>query len=114
MANEIQVTAGLRLNNSPLTMSKNVSFSDNQTTKKGPNPGTINVSTTTTTVAFGNLTNPGWAVMQNIGTNPVEIIVSKIILDGSQACVVQLADSATVTINTTTGTSSLQVECIDK
>jgi len=114
MANEIRVTTGLSLNNSPLSFSKNISVAASQTTKRGPNPGSVTVSTTTTTVSFGNLTSPGWALMQNSGTNPVEIVVSKVILNSNEACIVQLANSATVTINTTTGTSTLHVDCIDK
>jgi hypothetical protein len=37
-----------------------------------------------------------------------------VILNSNEACIVQLANSATVTINTTTGTSTLHVDCIDK
>jgi hypothetical protein len=114
MANEIRVTAGLTLNNSPISFSKNISVAADQTTKRGPNPGSVTVSTTTTTVSFGNLSNPGWALMTNSGTNPIEIVISKVLLNSNQAHIVQLANSATVTINTTAGTSTLHIDAIDK
>jgi hypothetical protein len=114
MANEIRITAGLTLSNTPLNFNKSISFQANQTTKRGPNPGSVTLSTTTATVSFGNLSSPGWALVTNTGTNPAEIVISKIVLNASEACVVQLANSATFTVNATTGTTSLHIDCLDK
>ncbi len=114
MANEVRITAGMTLNNSPLTFGKTISFQADQATKRGANPGSITVSTTTATVSFGNLSSPGWALMQNTGTNPVEIVISKLILNSNQAHIVQIANSATVTVNSTAGTSTLHIDCLDK
>lgn len=116
MANEIRVTAGLSRNDAtnPVKFNQTLSFSADQSTKSGPNPGTISVSTTTTTVNFGSLSNPGWALFVNEGTNPIEIVVSKAILNSNQSCIVQIANSATVTVNSTTGTSKLNVMALDK
>lgn len=114
MANEIRVTAGLTLSNSPLNYNKSISFQADQSTRRGPNPGSITVSTTTATVSFGNLSSPGWALMQNTGTNPIEIVISKVVLNSNQAHIVQIANSATVTVNSTGGTSTLHIDCLDK
>ena len=114
MSNEIRITAGMSLSNTPLSFNKSISFQADQATRRGPNPGTITVSTTTATVSFGNLTSPGWALMQNTGTNPIEIVISKVILNSNQAHIVQIANSATVTVNSTAGTSALHIECLDK
>lgn len=116
MANEIRVTAGLSRNDTtnPVKVNQTITFSADQSTKLGPNPGSISVSTTTTTVGWGSLSNPGWALFVNEGTNPVEIVISKLILNSNQAHVVQIANSATVTINTTTGTSTLNIMGLNK
>lgn len=118
MANEIRVTAGLSCTNGNLSYSKSYSVAADQATARGPNPGTVDVSTTEATVGFGSVTAPRWALFRNIGTNPVNIgagtaIVSFAQLKAGEPMVVPLVPSVTVRVQTTTGTSRLQIEALE-
>jgi len=73
MANEIQMTAGLSVTNGTLqfnSLPKTVAIT--QTTKNGPSPGAVTVSTSGTTVSLASLTTPGvcW-LFNNDATNYV-------------------------------------------
>ena len=118
MANEIRATIGLSCTNGNLTYSKSFSITADQTTARGPNPGTIDVSTTESTVSFGSVSAPRWTLFRNIGTNPVNVgagtaLVSFMQLKAGEGAVVPLVPSVTVRLQTTTGTSKLQVEALE-
>lgn len=118
MANEIRVTAGLSLTNGNLSFAKTYSVAADQSTARGPNPGTITVTTTEATVNFGSLSAPRWALFRNVGTNPVNIgagtaLVSFAQLKAGEPMVVPLVPSVTVRVQATTGTTSLHIEALE-
>jgi hypothetical protein len=118
MANEIRITAGLTCTNGNLTFNKSLSVTADQTTAKGPNPGTIDVTTTEATVNFGSVSAPRWALFSNLGTNPVNIgagtaLVSFMQLKGGEPALVPLVPSVTVRVQATTGTTRLQIEALE-
>jgi hypothetical protein len=118
MANEIRITASLSCNNGEFAYSRNWSDQDNQTTPRGGNPGTIAVTTTDSTVSFGNLTTPKWCLMKNIGTAAVDVgcgttFTAFATVPAGAPMLVPLASSATVRVKTSSGTSVLQVEALD-
>lgn len=118
MANEIRITAGLSVTNGNLSFNKSYSVSADQTTARGPNPGTVDVSTTESTVGFGSVSAPRWALFRNIGTNPINVgagtaLVSFMQLKAGEPAVVPLMPAATIRVQTTTGTSRLQIEALE-
>lgn len=118
MANEIRVTAGLSCVNGNLSFSKTYSVAANQVTARGPNPGTIDVTTTEATVNFGSLGTPKWTLFRNIGTNSVNIgagttLVSFMQLNPGEPAVVPLMPAATIRVQTISGTTRLQIESLD-
>ncbi len=118
MANEISATVGLSCTNGNFTYNKQYSIRADQTTSGGGNPGTISVTTTEATVGFGSISAPRWTLFRNIGTNPVNIgagtaLVSFAQLKAGEAMVVPLVPSVTVRVQTTTGTTKLQVESME-
>jgi len=74
MADEIRISASMSVDNG------NLSFSQNYGTKNytqnaigGPTPGMVEIGTVEETVAFSELTTPGWCTIQNLDeTNFVE------------------------------------------
>lgn len=118
MANEIRATVSLSCNNGNLTFNKSYSIAANQVTARGPNPGTISVTTTDTTVNFGALGTPRWALFRNIGTNAVNVgagtsIVSFMQMNAGDVALMPLMPSATIRVQAITGTSSLHIEALD-
>jgi hypothetical protein len=118
MANEISATIGLTCTNGNMTFNKQYSIRADQTTQGGPNPGTISVTTTEATVGFGSLSAPRWTLFRNLGTNPVNVgagtaLVSFAQLKSGEAMVVPLVPSITLRVQTTTGTTRLQVEALE-
>lgn len=118
MANEINATIGLSCTNGNFSYSKSYSVRADQTTKGGGNPGTLSVTTTEATVGFGSLSAPRWTLFRNIGTNPVNIgagtaLVSFAQLKAGEAMVVPLVPSVTVRVQTTTGTTQLQIDAME-
>jgi len=118
MANEIRITAGLSCTNGEFSYQRNYSDQDNQTTAHGGNPGTITVSTTESTVNFGNLTTPKWMLLKNIGTSSVDVgcgtaFTAFATVPVGSPMLVPLSSSATVRVKTSSGTSILQVEALD-
>ena len=66
MANEITVTAGLRVLNGNLSFNTNAGAQQaDQTTARGGGPGTVTVGTTQESIAFGDI-SPGYVFMQNL------------------------------------------------
>lgn len=118
MANEIRITAGLSVTNGNLSFNKSYSVAADQTTARGPNPGTIDVTTTEASVGFGSVSAPRWALFRNLGTNPVNIgagtaLVAFMQLKAGEPAVVPLVPSVTVRVVTTTGTTRLQIEALE-
>lgn len=118
MANEIRFTAGLTCTNGNFSFTRTWSSSADQTTSGGGNPGTISVTTTESTVNFGSVSAPRWALFKNIGTNPVNVgagtaLVSFMQLKANEAAVVPLVPSVTVRVQTTTGTTKIQIEALE-
>ena len=118
MANEIRITAGLSCTNGKLTFNKSYSVAADQTTARGPNPGTIDVTTTEATVNFGSVSAPRWALFRNLDTNPVNIgagtaLVSFMQLKAGEPALVPLVPSVTVRVQATTGTTRLQIEALE-
>ena len=73
MANEITVTARVRVSNGNYTFDKNLSKTDDQTTAAGGNPGVVTIGTSEEDISFGDLTDPGVCILQNLDdTNWVE------------------------------------------
>lgn len=69
MANEFNIGASLKLANGSLKYANQVTaFRADQTTKKGPTPGTIAATTSGVEVSLAALTTPGFAVIQNTDT----------------------------------------------
>ena len=118
MANEIRVTAGLSVTNGNLSYNKSYSVAADQATARGPNPGTIDVTTTEASVGFGSVSAPRWALFRNLGTNPVNIgagtaLVAFMQLKAGEPAVVPLVPSVTVRVQATTGTTRLQIEALE-
>jgi hypothetical protein len=118
MANEISATIGLSCTNGNLSFNKQYSIRADQTTAGAGNPGTISVSTTEATVSFGSISAPRWTLFRNVGTNPVNLgagtaLVSFAQLKAGEAMVVPLVPSITLRVQTTTGTTRLQVEALE-
>ena len=118
MANEISASFSLALNNGNLKYSKSFSLQADQATARGPNPGTISVTTTEATVGFGSVSAPRWALFRNVGTNPVNVgagtsLVSFAQLKGGEGMLVPLVPSVTVRVQATTGTTSLHIEALE-
>lgn len=66
MANEISISAGIKLKNGNLAFSSSpTSFQANQSVANGPSPGAVKALTSGTTVSFAELTLPGWAAITN-------------------------------------------------
>ena len=74
MANEIQVTVGLRCTNGNYKLTRNTeTLQVDQTTASGGSPGVISVGTTEEAVAFGDVT-PGYVLFKNLdATNYVQV-----------------------------------------
>jgi len=74
MANEISVTAGIRVLNGNMDFQQAAkTYSINQSAVGGPTPGAIVVGTTEESTAFPELTTEGWLFMQNLdATNYVQ------------------------------------------
>ena len=67
MTNEFTIKSGLTLSNGSLThQTYTNSFQCDQTTKNGPTPGAISVTTSGVTVSLSQLTTPGIVVMRNL------------------------------------------------
>lgn len=74
MANEIQITTGVRLSNGLLVVpSTQTSRSFNQSTARGGGPGVVDVGTSEETISFGDCV-PGFVELVNLDTtNYVQI-----------------------------------------
>lgn len=69
MANEITVSARLKVNNGSLSFERNISsLSIDQAAVGGPTPGYVTIGTTEESIAFGELGTAGWLFMQNLDT----------------------------------------------
>lgn len=67
MANEITVNASIKVLNGSLSFnSAPTSYRATQTTKKGPSPGSVTVTTSGVTVSLAALTTPGIAHFINL------------------------------------------------
>lgn len=75
MADEITVSASLRVSNGNFSFRKDTGFSQfDQAAAGGGNPGTVNIGTSDEAISLGDITTPGWAFIQNLdGTNYVDI-----------------------------------------
>lgn len=75
MANEIQVSARLRVANGNFNIAQSTGLQAfDQSSAGGGNPGTVNIGTSDEAISLGDITNAGWAFFQNLdGTNYVEI-----------------------------------------
>lgn len=74
MADEITITAGLRVSNGNLKFARNFgSETFDQAAIGGPTPGYITVGTVEESVAFGELSTVGWVFIENLDdTNYVQ------------------------------------------
>lgn len=121
MASEITVLAQLACRNGNLVISKDSSaIRVDQATKGGGQPGTISATTTDTAITISGLTAPRWAYMRNIGTNPIKVgptsggaIVSMIQLSAGEVALLPLVPSVALRLQTTTGTSQLELTCLE-
>lgn len=75
MANEITVSASLKVSNGNFELNKSSGFKQfDQTGSIGGNPGTVNISTSDEVINLGDITTPGWFFAQNLDeTNYVEL-----------------------------------------
>lgn len=74
MANEFTATLSLSVSNGEFVDVTETNFRDDQTTKGGGNPGTVEIGTSEETISFGDV-SPGWVLMKNLedsGGNYVE------------------------------------------
>ena len=74
MANEIIVSAGIQVRNGSMSdRFQPGNKAVDQAAVGGPTPGYVTIGTTEESVAFGELTNKGWVMMQNLDpTNYVQ------------------------------------------
>ena len=74
MANEIQITSSIKVENGNLLDSFSTGTQNiDQSAVGGPTPGYVTIGTSEEEVAFGELTTPGYCVIKNLdGTNFVE------------------------------------------
>jgi len=74
MADEIRISASMAVDNGNLSFSQNYGTKNyTQNAVGGPTPGMVEIGTTQESIAFGELTTPGWCTIQNLDeTNFVE------------------------------------------
>ena len=69
MADEIRISASMSVDNGNLSFSQNYGTKNyDQANIGGPTPGMIEVGTAEESVAFTELTAPGWVTIQNLDT----------------------------------------------
>lgn len=121
MADEISVNVTLTCTNGEFSsFAKSYSFTADQATAGGGQPGTVPVTTTDAAIAINNLTTPRWAMIKNIGANPVDIgptsggaIVKLARVLPGEAFPVPLAPSVALRAQATTGTSTLEISALE-
>lgn len=118
MANQIQVTTGLRCVNGQYELKstqKTRQFS--QTTAAGGNPGTVDVGTTEETIGFGDVT-PGFVEFVNLDTtNYVEIgfstgVYGIRLLAGGGPALIYVNTGATIYAKANTAACDVQITSV--
>ncbi len=121
MASEISVLAQLSLSNGTLKIDKQSgAIRVDQATAGGGQPGTISATTTATATPISGLTAPRWCYMRNVGTNPIKVgptsggaIVPMVQLSAGEVALMPLVPSVALRLQTTTGTSRLDLTCLE-
>lgn len=122
MSNEIAVSCRVSAKKGNLdksSIAKQTRF--DMTNARGPNPGSVSLTTSETDIDFGDLTAPGWFVLKNLSTTASVIVGPK--SAGSLVPFLRLPPggsahgffepSITVTAKTVSGTADLNVEAYD-
>lgn len=67
MSNEIRITSGIAVSNGNLSFTQQFGTKQyDQASVGGPVPGQLTIGTTEEDVSLGDLTTPGWCIMQNL------------------------------------------------
>ena len=106
--------------NGLLYIAKGTSFSADQATAGGGQPGTVAVTTSDAAISIRGITTPRMAYFRNLGDNPVDIgptsggaIVPFARLLPGEAMVVPLKPSVALRAQTTTSTSTLEIVVLE-
>lgn len=120
MADEIRGTISLNVDNGNFAYAKNETFTLDQATVGGANPGTVDVGTSEEAISFGDITNLGWVFMKNLDTtNYVEwgpesggalVVVGR--LEAGESALFRLSPAITLRMQANTATCKVLIEAM--
>ena len=120
MASEITISQTIRCVKGDFNFQKTISYTADQATAGGGQPGTVAVTTTDTAISISGLSAPRLCAIRNIGSNPVKIgptsggaIVAFAQLAAGEGFIVPLVPSVALRAQTTTGTSTLEINALE-
>lgn len=116
MANEIRVSSTLIVKNGNFSGDWTASFNADQSALGGGNPGTVDLTTSETTIDPGDIDTEGWCWIKNIGAAQAATIgfatsytTGLLILPGQTAGPFKLIAGTVLYAKALTSTTSIQV-----